>query len=234
MKKALKQRSCAIMTSLAKQLQRLALPGQASMRQVVSKRRPSFLFSGKEAADIAIETIYELGTNGLEELISIDETFREFQDSLFHEGCKDFERTVQHKGALEAMDAKIASFLCRLSPYFLLRAAHKCLEWLIRAFRINSFNVDAVMECILPYHQTKLFVRMLQLLPIKAGSSPWHWLCPLQKAGSPLSRQAIVQRCLSDLSFLRFLGQIMASAVREHKSSSLSPSPPPPLTPSEP
>jgi len=83
------------MTSLAKQLQRLAIPGQPSLRQVVSKKRPSLLFDAKEAADIDIETIYALGTNGLEELISIDQSFADFETSLFQESCKEFERTVQ-------------------------------------------------------------------------------------------------------------------------------------------
>lgn len=210
------------MTSLAKQLQKLAIPGQPSLRQVASKKKPSLLFDAKEAADIDVDTIFSLGTNGLEELISIDQSFSEFERSLFNDSCKDFERTVQTNEVLEDVDEKISSFLRKLSPYFLLKPAQKCLEWLIRVFRINSFNVDAVMECVLPYYETKLFARVVQLLPLKDPSSTWHWLRPIQKAGSPLSNLTLVQHCVSVQPFLIFVCEMVHRSLRVHKHSSAS------------
>ncbi len=207
------------MTSLAKQLQKLAIPGQPSLRQVVSKKKPSLLFDSKEAADIDTDTIFSLGVNGLEELISIDQSFTEFEASLFHESCKDFERTVQMKEVLEDLDQKMAVFLRRLSPYFLLKPAQKCFEWLIRAFRVNSFNVDAIMECILPYYETNLFARVVQLLPLKDPSSTWHWLRPIQKAGSPLSKLTLVQHCISVQPFLVFVCEMVPHSLKAHKRS---------------
>ncbi len=209
------------MTSLARQLQKLAIPGQPSMRQVVSKKRPSLLFDAKEAADIDIETIHALGTNGLEELISIDRSFADFETSLFQESYKDFERTVQTRDVLDALDQRISIFLRKLSPYFLLKPAQKCLEWLIRAFRITSFNVDALMECTLPYYETKIFARVVQLLPIKDPQSMWHWLRPIQKAGSPLSKDTLVQHCVFTPSFLTFVCEMIPLSLRAHKSSSV-------------
>ena len=210
------------MTSLAKQLQKLALPGQPSLRQVASKKKPSLLFDAKEAADIDVDTIFSLGTNGLEELISIDQSFSEFERSLFNASCKDFERTVQTNEVLEDVDEKISSFLRKLSPYFLLKPAQKCLEWLIRVFRINSFNVDAIMECVLPYYETKLFARVVQLLPLKDPSSTWHWLRPIQKAGSPLSNLTLVQHCISVQPFLIFVCEMVHRSLKVHKHSSAS------------
>ena len=207
------------MTSLAKQLQKLAIPGQPSLRQVVSKKKPSLLFDPKEASDIDTDTIFSIGVNGLEELISIDSSFTEFETSLFQESCKDFERTVQMKEVLEDVDKKVTSFLRRLSPYFLLKPAQKCLEWLIRAFRINSFNVDAIMECILPYYETKLFAHVVQLLPLKDPSSTWHWLRSIQKAGSPLSKLTLVQHCISVQSFLVFVCEMVPHSLKVHKHS---------------
>ena len=213
------------MTSLAKQLQKLAIPGQPSLRQIVSRKRPSLLFDAKEAADIDIETIYALGTNGLEELINIDQSFADFETNLFQESCKEFERTVQTKEVLEELDRNISVFLRKLSPYFLLKPAQKCMEWLIRTFRINSFNVDAVMECILPYHETKLFARVLQLLPIKDPSSMWHWLRPSQKAASPLSKLTLVQHCISNQPFLVFICEMVPRSVKVHRQTSPSNAP---------
>lgn len=65
------------------------------------------------------------------------------------------------------LDASIAAFLRQLSPYFLLKPAAKAMEWLIRRFRVQDFNVEAVLACIFPYHETKLFAQMVSLLDIK-------------------------------------------------------------------
>ena len=209
----------SIMTSLVKQLQRLAIPGQPSLRQISSKKKPSLLFDTKEAADIDIDTIFSLGINGLEELTSIDQSFAEFERSLFHESCKDFERTVQMKEVIEDVDEKLSLFLRKLSPLFLLKPAQKCLEWLIRAFRINSFNCDAIMECVLPYYETKLFARVIQLLPLKDPTSTWHWLRPIQKEGSPLSKFTLVQHCISVQPFLMFVCEMVPRSLKVHKRS---------------
>ena len=210
------------MTSLAKQLQKLAIPGQPSLRQVVSKKRPSLLFDPEAAADIDTDTILSLGLNGLEELISIDQSFVQFEATIFQESYKEFERTVQTKEVLEDIDSQISAFLRNVSPYLLLRPAQKCLEWLICSFRINSFNVDPLMECVLPYHETNLFARVLQLVPIKDPASPWHWLRPSQKAGSPLSKLTLTQHCISVPSFLVFLCEIVTRSLKALRPSSSS------------
>ena len=120
---------------------------------------------------------------------------------------------------VEQLDENISTFLRRLSPYLLLKPAQKCLEWLIHAFRIQSYNVNSVIECILPYFETKLFARVLQLLPLKSSSSPWHWLRPLQKAGSPLSKLTLTQHCISVPSFLVFVCDMVPRAIQAHKGS---------------
>ena len=165
------------------------------------------------------DTFFSLGRNGLEELIAIDPTFSQFEDTLFQESSKEFERSVQTPDVLDELDRNLSVFLRRLSPYLLLKPAQKCLEWLVHAYRVHSCNVDAVLECVLPYYETKLFARAVQLLPLKSPSSRWHWLRPLQKAGSPLSRLSLVQHCLSDLSFLVFLCEMVPRTVSVHKHS---------------
>lgn len=212
------------MTSLAKQLEKLAIPGQPSYKHLSSKRNiPSFLFQPDEVANISIDTIFSLALNGLEELVSRDPTFVEFEDSLFSERCKGFERTMQTKEVLADVDKKVGSFLRLLSPYFLLKAAHKCLEWLIRVYRVNSFNVDVLMECVLPFYQTRLFARVVQLLPIKSLPR-WRWLHPVKNTGSPLSKLTLTQHCLTDLSFLVFVCECVPASLNacRHSSSSSS------------
>ena len=74
---------------------------------------------------------YNAGQNGLEELESIDGIFLEFADSLFGDSAATFQRSVQTKEVNEMLDTRIRKFLIHLSPYCLLKPAHKTLEWLI-------------------------------------------------------------------------------------------------------
>lgn len=204
-------------TSLARQLQQLSVPGQPSIRQVTSKTRPSFLFEGREAGDIDDESIYDMGCSGLQELASIDPAVLSFRGTLFSEDCKEYDRSSATRDEESRLDEELGRFLLHLSPYFLLKPTHCCLEWLVRAFRVHSCNVDQVVECILPYYQTGLFVRMVQLLPIKRHSSPWHWLRPIQKSGKPLSNQTLINHCLSDHAFLVFICELVIKSARLHR-----------------
>ncbi|XP_068676688.1 HEAT repeat-containing protein 1-like isoform X1 [Montipora foliosa] len=202
------------MSSLARQLQQLQIP--ANLQSSAASKTPkkaSFLFDAKDAADIDNETVFSIGVNGLEELMVIEPGFSSFENLLFDEASKSLERTLQTKEVNENLDKHIAKFLKYLSPYFLLKPAHKVLEWLIRRFQIHTFNVDSLMTCVLPYHETNLFARVVQLLPIKHSSSKWHWLRPVQKAGKPLSKTAFLQHCISDVSFLSLICNLVTEGM---------------------
>uniref|UniRef100_A0A671PAI0 HEAT repeat-containing protein 1 n=1 Tax=Sinocyclocheilus anshuiensis TaxID=1608454 RepID=A0A671PAI0_9TELE len=167
------------MTSLAHQLKRLALPQNDSnllSRRVVA----SVLFDPKDAASMDRSTFYALGCTGLEELMGIDPAFSEFQETLFSQASLDLERSVQSKEVNKKLDKSISLFLTRLSPYFLLKPALKCIEWLIHRFHIQLYNQDSLIACVLPYHETKVFVRVIQLLKIEDPTHKWHWLHGLQ------------------------------------------------------
>ena len=124
--------------------------------------------------------------------------------------------SVETREVLKQLDAAITAFLRHLSPYFLLRPAHKCFEWLIRAYNVHKCNIDAVMECILPYYETNLFARVVQLLWIKDDPF-WSWLHPLKKEGVPLSRLTLVERCLCDIPFLVFVCNMALSSLSVHR-----------------
>jgi U3 small nucleolar RNA-associated protein 10 len=67
----------------------------------------------------------------LEELETIDEDFSEFETSLFGDSSLMFERSVQTKEINAKLDKTIQKFLIHVSPYCLLKPAHKAIEWLI-------------------------------------------------------------------------------------------------------
>ena len=51
------------------------------------------------------------------------------------------------------------------------------IEWLIRRYRIHERNVDAIMSCILPFHDTPFFARMLQITRVDHATAPvWSFL----------------------------------------------------------
>ena len=202
------------MSSLARQLQQLQIPGSLPSAVAKTSKKASLLFDAKEAADIDNETIFSIALNGLEELKVIEPGFSSFDNSLFGDASKSLERTLQSKEVNEKLDQHITKFLKYLSPYFLLKPAHKVLEWLIRRYQIHVYNVDSLVSCILPFHETNIFARVLQLLAIKDPHSRWNWLRPIQKAGVPLSKTAFLQHCISDSSFLSLVCDMVTEGIK--------------------
>ncbi|XP_054622687.1 HEAT repeat-containing protein 1 [Dunckerocampus dactyliophorus] len=203
------------MTSLAHQLKRLALP-QCDPNLLTRKEVTSLLFDPKEAATIDRSTFYALGCTGLEELMGIEPALNEFQGSLFSRASMTLERSVQSKEVNQKLDSDISLFLTRLSPYFLLKPAHKCMEWLLHRFHIHLYNTDSLLACVLPYHHTNTFVRVLQLLNIKDATNRWNWLQPLQKPGVPLAKGTLITHCYSDLSFMDFICTMVTTSIKAY------------------
>uniref|UniRef100_A0A8C3P5N8 HEAT repeat-containing protein 1 n=1 Tax=Cyanoderma ruficeps TaxID=181631 RepID=A0A8C3P5N8_9PASS len=201
------------MTSLAEQLKRLALP-QNDPSLLDRSEVASLLFTCKEAATIDRDTFFAIGCTGLEELMGIDPSFEEFQSSLFSSTSKALERSVQTKAVNQQLNKNISLFLIHLSPYFMLKPAQKCLEWLIQRFHIHLYNQDSLIGCVLPYHETNLFVRVIQLLDIKSPTHKWHWMDPIRKPGVPLARGTVITHCYKDLDFMDFICRLVAKSVK--------------------
>lgn len=201
------------MTSLAQQLQRLALPqSDPSLfsRDVVA----SLLFDLKEAATIDRDTAFAIGCTGLEELLGIDPAFEQFEAPLFSQLAKTLERSVQTKAVNKQLDENISLFLIHLSPYFLLKPAQKCLEWLIHRFHIHLYNQDSLIGCVLPYHETRIFVRVIQLLKINNPKHKWFWLLPVKQSGVPLAKGTLITHCYKDLGFMDFICSLVTKSVK--------------------
>ncbi|XP_035389147.1 HEAT repeat-containing protein 1 isoform X2 [Electrophorus electricus] len=203
------------MTSLAHQLKRLALP-QNEPSLLSRRETASVLFEPKDAASMDGSTFHALGCTGLEELLGIEPAFAEFQQTLFSQASLSMERSVQDRAVNKQLDKGISLFLARLSPYFLLKPALKCLEWLIHRFHIHLYNQDSLIACVLPYHETKVFVRVIQLLKIDDPTHRWHWLHGLQKPGVPLARGTLLTHCYKDLSFMDFVCTLVTKSVKAY------------------
>ncbi|RKO83645.1 HEAT repeat-containing protein-like protein 1, partial [Blyttiomyces helicus] len=152
-------------TTLAQQLQRVAATVGSSVNAAVTKKA-SLLFSAKEAADVDKETLFAVARNGLLDLTSRDPAFAQWEATLFSEASKTLDRALQSKEDNAKLDESIAKFLRTLSPHFLLQSALKVMEWLVRRFRAHELNVDSLVECVLPYHETKQFALVVSILVI--------------------------------------------------------------------
>ena len=194
----------------------------------------SLLYEATKA--LTQEELSALGSNGLLELCALDRRFHpcagrlasrfmrpippppspccacRFEHSLFGPAAEGFMRGLQTAEATAKIDRTLSSFLQLLSPHFLHSAAHKALEFLIRRFEIHKYNMDAVLACVLPYHGTRWFVRMVQLLRLK--ETCWSWLQG-KHGSSPPARATFVARCRKDARVLKQLCLLGLSDARE-------------------
>ncbi|RZF32205.1 hypothetical protein LSTR_LSTR004068 [Laodelphax striatellus] len=199
-------------TSLAQQLSRLRVPQTSQL--VDKKKKASFLFHSREAADIDRDTFYSIGIDGLSELISIDRNaFEQFENSLFDVSSKNFVRSIENTETNEKLNEEIKSFLINCSPYFLLKPTAQALEWMISRYQVNEYNIDSLFMLALPYYETKLFPRLLQLINLKSSPS-WFWLQPVKKEGLPLSKTALFNRASTDMAFFKFVLDMPKTALQ--------------------
>lgn len=206
------------MTSLQRQLERLRLPQTKVIQSYDQKKKVSLLFDKGEAANIEKKAFYEIGINGFNELQNFDKVFMEFESDLFTEESIQVNRSVQTQEVNDKLNAVIKRFLLCVSPYCLLKPAQKTLEWLLQRFDIHLYNPNDLMKCVLPYHEDKIFIRVVQLLDLQ-NDDRWKWLLSLQKDGDHLPRQAIISHCVSDLNFLLFIQNMVSDYVQEFSKS---------------
>lgn len=179
--------------SLSEQLKQLQIPGQSVIQQICSKR-VSILFDAPTAASLDNEAICNIGKSGFEELVSIDSLFNQFS-SFFDKESIRFQRNMITKKENKILKQKISDFLLYLSPYLLLKPTQKILEWLIRRFQIHIFDKDAFIGCILPFHESQIFARIIQLFGTKELGDMWDWLLPCQKEGAGFNTQTLIKHC---------------------------------------
>ncbi|KAH6569665.1 hypothetical protein BASA60_008135 [Batrachochytrium salamandrivorans] len=193
-------------SSLSRQLQGIA----AARVSIQSRHKASLLFDGREAADIGHDTIIVAGRAGLQDLVQVNPSFAAFEDSLFSESLKDQDRSLLSRSENAALNVHIELFLRMLSPHFLRKSSFKALEWLIRRFKINEQNIDAIMECILPYHETRHFVQFVRILAIPVDSMFSFLQDSVQKSNCQLDRSLLVAKCMKEPSLLKFIFDMMS------------------------
>lgn len=180
---------------MASQLARQLASLQTETRR--GRGRASLLFTPAEADALDTHAVFAIGANGLAELAAADARFAAFEGDVFSAAWRDTDREQQDRAANDAIDGRLGAFLRLLSPHLLGRPAHKTLEYLVRRFKVHVYNVDALLAAALPFHDTALFGRLVQLLELTPGAAAvlgpgsasvpvWGFLAAAKAAGAPL------------------------------------------------
>ncbi|KAJ7178741.1 armadillo-type protein [Mycena crocata] len=177
------------------------------------KTAESYLFTGREADQHDLESIHALGVNGFLQLAALNQVFRQFEGPLFSDGAKDTDRTLLETDGVGQLNATVAGFLPLLGPYLMDAPTGKVLEWLVRRFRINEFNVEAILALFLPYHESPHFAKMLSILHVKQNST-WSFLLPFKSAAQNVPRVALVTEMLKNSDATRFIVNLLPTGIK--------------------
>jgi U3 small nucleolar RNA-associated protein 10 len=150
-------------------------------------------------------------TAGFTELCRSDGRFEAYQKPLFSRGASETNRELQDKAFNDRLNVAIEGFLRLLSGRFATAAAARCLEYLIRRFKIHVYNVEAAVTCALPYHATAEFVKLVQLANLENTS--FYWLKGVKEKGAAPPRDGLVARCARDGAFLSFVCEAAAASA---------------------
>ena len=177
----------------------------------------SFPQSSGKIQDLDPQEAFHCGIRGFSELVRLEPSLEKFRSSLFSESTKTFNRDLGTYQSVEKLDTLITEFLRLVSPYFLLRPSHKCLQWLMYSFEIHTYNTDALMECVLPYYQSTLFSRLVDHLKLINKSSRWYWLCEKSKTETNLSSTTFVKWCTKKNWLVVFICEMVLASLKTHK-----------------
>ncbi|KAJ7054756.1 hypothetical protein C8F01DRAFT_1162846 [Mycena amicta] len=205
-----------MVSSLAAQLAKGAsLNTNALVDRSRRKATESYLFTGRDADKHDLDTIHALGLNAFRQLCTLSPKLDEYEGPLFSDSARSTDRTMLPRDELVQLDAAIDGLLPLLGPYLTEGATGRALEWLVRRFRINEFNVDAILALFLPYHESPHFAKMLSVLHLKPNST-WSFLIPFKSAAQPVPRPPLVTELLKqeNSDARRFIVALLPSAIK--------------------
>ncbi|XP_026432640.1 uncharacterized protein At3g06530-like isoform X2 [Papaver somniferum] len=161
---------------------------------------PSILYDPRVAADLDIDSLYSIAISSLDVLVKSELRFEAYKNSLFSYKSRELNRVLQGRVENEEIDVSISSYLRLLSGYLLVDSALHTLEYLVRRYMVHVYNIDELVNCALPYHDTATFVRIVQIVQLQ--NSKWGFLEAVQKSGAPPPRNVLVQQCIRDRGLL--------------------------------
>ncbi|KAI9454082.1 hypothetical protein F5148DRAFT_1378333 [Russula earlei] len=169
-----------------------------------ARRKPtqSYLFTGREADKHDLESIHALAWNAFVQYSRWNPAIQKYESILFSDAAKGLDRTLLPPSEAKELDGNISSFLRLLGKDLMEMPTGRILEWLVRRFRINEFNVEDVLSLFLPYHDSPHFAKMVTILHVKPDT-PWGFVNAYKSAAKSLPRTALVMEMLRNVAVAR-------------------------------
>lgn len=183
-------------------------------RQQIHSR--SLLFDAKTAASQDFDYIFQIASEGLEELIEIDSRFEKFSSTLFSEASIDFDRNVKTKDILDPVNRNLEAFMNLAAPYYHLAPTLKAMEWLVRRYHVNIHNSELLFLSTLSYHSQPVFTRIMNAVP--KGSMPhiFSWISLYKEQSKPLPASSVLKSFHNDPALFRLYSEYLREQLK-HK-----------------
>ncbi|GAA5862132.1 hypothetical protein JCM3774_006186 [Rhodotorula dairenensis] len=181
-------------TSLAAQLQARKTVDSARLQSAKTLRNPpSFIFTPRHASTVTNADLHDLAANAWDQLAAIDPFFGAHFKEILGEQAKTLDRTGLTKEENEKVGKTVDRVLRALGKHLLLKPAGIVLEWLIRRFRVQDFNLPGLIALFMPYHATAHFPSALNVIPeTNLSGTPFEALVPVKKTLAPLPLVGLV------------------------------------------
>lgn len=206
-----------MVSSFASQLQ--AIASKSSNELDLKARRnahsESLLFEKDVAAKQDFETIYNICIEGFNELCQLDSRFHDFDRNLFAEQAKAQDREELTKSQNEALDLVLKHCLMLLGSKILLKPALKALEWLVRRFRVHVYNVNDLLNTLLPYHEVSVWANTLSIIPNAEIVGQWKFIRPYLKTTWNVPRHAVAYAASNNDSFFASINSYTTELCRQ-------------------
>lgn len=194
------------MSSLLKQL--LAISDKTGSVSLDRKSRSkihskSLIFDPKTASAQDYDYLFQVGVEGLEELIDIDTRFSKFRLTLFSETSVTFDRNVQTQDVIDSLDKNVEAFLCLTSRYLSLSPTVKAIEWLVRRYHINIHNAEVLLLTSLSYYDAPIFLKVLNVIPKQHIPAVFEWIKPTKDLLKNPSSASILKIFRSSVEFFK-------------------------------
>ncbi|KAL8680496.1 MAG: hypothetical protein Q9186_003339 [Xanthomendoza sp. 1 TL-2023] len=180
-------------TTLASQLAQIRARSTNALDLKVQKKAhsKSLLFDAHHAATQDFDTLFQLCSEGFQELCQLDQRFVAFGCSLFSDQSRQENRTHMTAAQNKNLDNVLEDFMGLVGGWLLLKPAMKAMEWLVRRFSVHQYNLTCFVLTFLPYHTSSIFLTALAILP-EPRPAAFKFLQPyLQSSMSP-SQHTIV------------------------------------------
>ena len=191
---------------------------QLNLKAQKQRHSKSLLFEPREASGQSFDTLYQICSEGFDDLCQLDGRFQTFATNLFAPTSIDVEREQLTAKENADLDGVVDKFMGLVCGRLLLRPAQKSVEWLVRRWKAQEYNVSTLLLAFLPYHGHDIFPTLLSILPQQLPPT-FNFLRPYVAALQCPPRHAVVAAAINTPAFLSDLSSfVVKTAKRKHHS----------------